>query len=90
MGLVQSLTAHQGKNSFACLRQPSQGKSEEIRNYRLDLIIVTKLHFFVGPTFGIKGKILFYFRDFQMLAGTYKFLNFIVLKNKRWCSRRWI
>lgn len=25
VGLVQSLTAHQMKNSFACLRQPSQG-----------------------------------------------------------------
>lgn len=31
VGLVQSLTAHQGKNSFACLRQPSQGKNVKLK-----------------------------------------------------------
>lgn len=25
IGLVQALTAHRGRNAFACMRQPSQG-----------------------------------------------------------------
>ena len=31
VGLVQALTAHKGKNSFACLRQPSQGPTFGIK-----------------------------------------------------------
>lgn len=31
LGLVQALTAHRGKNSFACIRQPSQGPTFGIK-----------------------------------------------------------
>lgn len=31
LGLVQALSAHRGKNSFACIRQPSQGPTFGIK-----------------------------------------------------------
>jgi monofunctional C1-tetrahydrofolate synthase len=43
IGLVQALTAHMNVNSFACLRQPSQGPTFGVKGTLLSLPVRAKL-----------------------------------------------
>lgn len=71
MGLVQAMSAHLKLNSFACLRQPSQGPTFGVKGQHWHCLIISslKVHFYFSVTYIFHltplyyNTIISYFKD---------------------------